>query len=210
MAVLDLDALRAQRCVAIIRARTVEHFASTAATLVQAGLNILEFPLTTSGVLAALPPIIEELGAGACVGVGSVTTAENAVAAHRAGAAFLVTPHFDPAVMAYARSVGLPVLAGAFTPTEVFAAWQAGATAVKLFPASVGGPGYVRELVAGPYPDIPLMPTGGVKLSEIPAYLAAGAVAFGLGGSLLASAPNGGPKDDLHARILEYQAAVAN
>jgi 2-dehydro-3-deoxyphosphogluconate aldolase/(4S)-4-hydroxy-2-oxoglutarate aldolase len=206
---LDVSLLREQRCVAIIRARTTDHFATTAMTLADSGIGILEFPLTTPGVLAALPPIVAELRSRAHVGVGSVTTVDLAVAAHRAGAGFLVSPNFDPAVIAYANEVGLPILAGAFTPSEVFAAWRAGATAVKLFPASVGGPRYVRELIAGPYPDIPLIPTGGVEIADIPEYLAAGAIAFGLGSSLLGAAADGGSPVDLRERVASLQAAVA-
>ena len=207
-ATLALDVLRAERCVAIIRGTAVTHFAAAAATLVDEGIGVLEFPLTTGGVLGELRNIVEELGARAHVGVGSVTTVEQATASHRAGAAFLVTPNFDGAVTAYAASVGLPILAGAFSPTEVFTAWNAGATAVKLFPASIGGPGYVRELTRGPFPDIPLVPTGGVALADIADYLDAGAVAFGLGTSLLGGAPDGGDHDDLRRRVGQFRAAA--
>lgn len=207
-ATLDLDVLRAERCVAIIRGASVAHFASTAAALVDEGIGVLEFPLTTDGVLPELRSIVEELGDRAHVGVGSVTTVQQATASHEAGAAFLVTPNFDGAVIAFASSVGLPILAGAFSPTEVFTAWNAGATAVKLFPASVGGPGYVRELIRGPFPDVPLIPTGGVAFADIADYLDAGAVAFGLGTSLLGSAPDGGDHDDLRRRVGQFRSAA--
>jgi 2-dehydro-3-deoxyphosphogluconate aldolase / (4S)-4-hydroxy-2-oxoglutarate aldolase len=208
MRTLDLDLIREQRCIAIIRAHSTDHFASTARTLADAGIGLIEFPLTTPGILATLPAIVAELGSQAHVGVGSVTTVDLAAAAHHAGAAFLVTPNFAPAVVEYAKDAGLPILVGAFSPTEVFAAWSAGATAVKLFPASIGGPGYVRELISGPYPDIPLVPTGGVEISDIPAYLEAGAVAFGLGGALLGSAGGQGPSDDLQTRVRNLRTAV--
>ena len=206
---LDLDLLRTLRCVAIIRGDTPEHFATTARTLVDAGLPVLEFPLTTPGVLAALPSIVDDLGSAAHVGAGSVTTLDEARAAVDAGAQFLVTPSLDLAVIEYAVGVSLPVVVGAFSPTEIVTAWNAGATAVKLFPASVGGPGYVRELHNGPFPHIPLVPTGGVTIEDVPAFLQAGATAFGMGGALLGSAPHGGPQEDLHLRIKAFRSAAA-
>lgn len=207
-AALDLDVLRAERCVAIVRGTSVEHFLRTAQTLVQAGVHVLEFPLTTLGVLAALRPIVDELGAGAHVGTGSVTTVAEAKASFEAGAQFLVTPNLNLEVLQYAGSVGLPILVGAFSPTEIFTAWNAGATAVKLFPASLGGPKYMGELNRGPFPNIPLIPTGGVKIADVPDYLQAGAVAFGMGGDLLGSAPNGGSQDDLRSRIQKFRASI--
>jgi 2-dehydro-3-deoxyphosphogluconate aldolase/(4S)-4-hydroxy-2-oxoglutarate aldolase len=204
----DLDLLRAQRCVAIIRGTTTEHFACTAATVIDAGIRILEFPLTTPDVLSRLREIIETLDPDSWIGTGSVTTVAQAQASYEAGAQFLVTPNLNTAVIDYARSVGMPILAGAFSPTEVFTAWDAGATAVKLFPASLAGPGYVRELQSGPFPNIPLIPTGGVTLGDIPAFLEAGALAFGMGGTLLGSAPSGGDQGELRSRISEFHAAV--
>ena len=207
---LDLDLLRALRCIAIIRGTTPEHFATTARTLVENGLPVLEFPLTTPGVLAELPSIVEFLGPAAHVGAGSVTTVDEAKAAVDNGAQFLVTPNLDLAVVEYATKVPLPVVVGAFSPTEIVTAWSAGATAVKLFPASVGGPGYVKELRNGPFPHIPLVPTGGVTIEDVPAFLEAGATAFGMGGALLGSAPHGGSQDDLQARIAAFRASASH
>jgi 2-dehydro-3-deoxyphosphogluconate aldolase/(4S)-4-hydroxy-2-oxoglutarate aldolase len=205
---LDLDVLRTERIVAIIRGTSVAHFAATATTLVDEGIRVLEFPLTTPEVLDAVAPLAEDLGSTVHVGVGSVTTLQQAIAAREAGAAFLVSPNVDPAVIAYARSVRLPMLAGAFSPTEVVSAWNAGATAVKLFPASLGGPGYVRELVRGPFPDLPLIPTGGVAPSDVADYLDAGAVAFGLGGSLVGDAADGGDLTELRRRVDRFRAVA--
>lgn len=207
---VDLELLRAERCVAIVRGKSVEHFGVTARTLVGAGVRVLEFPLTTPGVLRKLPEIIDDLGADAQVGIGTVTTLAQARESCRAGARFLVTPTVSVAVIEYARSVEVPILAGAFSPTEIFTAFSAGATAVKLFPASLGGPSYVRELLSGPFPEIPLIPTGGVTIGDIPAFLDAGALAFGMGGSLLGSAPNGGDLGELRDRVHRFRAAVAS
>lgn len=205
---LDLDLLRAERCVAIIRAHSVEHLAATARTLLSAGVKIMEFPLTTPGVLAILPSILDELGNDAQIGVGSVTTVDEARAACDAGTQFLVTPNLNPEVIIAAQQAGRPILVGAFSPTEIAAAWQAGATAVKLFPASIGGPGYVSELAQGPFPNIPLVPTGGVAIEDVPDFLAAGATAFGMGGSLLGSAASGGSAEDLRKRVQTFRTAA--
>ena len=210
VAPLDLDLLRAVRCVAIVRGATPEHLMTTARTLVECGLPVLEFPLTTPGVLDAIASVVEDLGPAAHVGVGSVTTPAEARSAVDvdAGARFLVTPTLDLGVIKYARGAAVPVIVGAFSPTEIVTAWHAGATAVKLFPASVGGPGYVKELRGGPFPQIPLLPTGGVTLAGVPAFLQAGALALGMGGALLGSAPDGGSQDDLRARAAAFRAAA--
>ncbi len=210
MACLDVDLLRAERIVAIVRGASVDHFGATARTLVDAGVRVLEFPLTTPGLTTWLPGIVDELGTDAHVGVGSVMTLAQAQSAHAAGARFLVTPNVGVAVIEYARGAGLPILVGALSPTEIITAWSAGATAVKLFPASLGGPGYVRELRNGPLPDVPLIPTGGVTLADVPAFLRAGALAFGMGGSLLGSAPDGGDLGELRTRVRTLRAAVTD
>ncbi len=121
---------------------------------------------------------------GMDIGAGTVLSIEAAGRAIDAGATFLVMPHLDPELVAWATLRGIPAIPGAATPTEVLAAWRAGAAAVKLFPASSAGPGFVREC-RGPFPDIPLLPTGGVTLQTVAAFIAAGAIAVGMGGWLL-------------------------
>jgi 2-dehydro-3-deoxyphosphogluconate aldolase/(4S)-4-hydroxy-2-oxoglutarate aldolase len=207
--ILDLHLLHAQKLVAIVRARSVDHLADTADTLVTSGVSVLEFPLTTPGVLDVLGGVAAQHASAAHVGAGSVTTVEKARAAHAAGAGFLVTPNVEPAVIEYARNAQLPILVGAFSPTEIHTAWTAGATAVKVFPGSLGGPGYLRELLRGPFPDIPLIPTGGVGIAAVTDYLEAGAVALGMGSALLGSAPDGGPQHELRSRIAQFQAVAA-
>jgi 2-dehydro-3-deoxyphosphogluconate aldolase/(4S)-4-hydroxy-2-oxoglutarate aldolase len=133
-----------------------------------------------------------------------VADAELAVAA---GAGYLVAPDLRPEVVGWAVGRGLPVVPGALTPTEVAAAWGAGATAVKVFPVSaVGGAAYVRA-VRAPLPEVPLVPTGGVGVDDIGAYLDAGAVAVGLGSPLLGDA--GDPGGDLAALADRARRAVA-
>lgn len=208
MPALDAEFLRASKLVAIIRACSTDHLAVTADTLVTSGVTVLEFPLTTPGVLDVIEAVAAQHATAAHVGAGSVTTVEKARAAHEAGAGFLVTPNVVPAVIDYARSAGLAILVGAFSPTEIHFAWTAGATAVKVFPGSLGGPAYVRELLRGPFPDIPLIPTGGVEIAAASEYLDAGAVALGMGSALLGSAPDGGSLTELRSRVADYQAVA--
>lgn len=118
------------------------------------------------------------------IGAGTVLTVEAAQRAIDAGATFLVMPHLDTEIVRWAADRGVPALPGAATPTEALAGWRAGAAAIKVFPASVLGPGFVREL-RGPLPEIPLVPTGGVTAGNAAAFIGAGAAAVGLGGWLL-------------------------
>src|SRR5262249_28137476 len=124
------------------------------------------------------------LGDAAHIGVGTVLNVEAAEAAIGAGAQFVVTPTLSPAVIRACVARGTPILSGALTPTEALAAHEAGADMVKLFPAPLGGPQYLRDILA-PLPFLRIVPTGGVGAENAQAYLDAGAVAVGIGGSLI-------------------------
>ena len=126
--------------------------------------------------------------------------AEQVRAAVEAGAQACVSPALAPEVIEACREAGVPAIPGAMTPTEIETAWRLGAEMVKVFPASVGGPDYVRAIRA-PLPDIPLVPTGGVGIGDAAQYLAAGAVAVGIGSPLLGDACAGGDLDALRERI---------
>jgi 2-dehydro-3-deoxyphosphogluconate aldolase/(4S)-4-hydroxy-2-oxoglutarate aldolase len=126
---------------------------------------------------------------GVTVGAGTVLTKDEAHAAIEAGATFLVSPLLDESLVSWVANEGVPMLAGAITPTEISRAWNAGAAAVKIFPASVAGPSLIREL-RGPLGHIPLMPTGGIDASNAPQFLEAGAVAVGVGGWLTSGSPS--------------------
>ncbi|MTD58525.1 bifunctional 4-hydroxy-2-oxoglutarate aldolase/2-dehydro-3-deoxy-phosphogluconate aldolase [Amycolatopsis pithecellobii] len=208
MSPLSLADLRTQRCVAIARGDRATYCAGTAKTLADNGIRIMEFPLTTPGVLAALPEVIDAAGASGFVGVGTVVTRAEAEAAVKAGGQFLVTPVVEPDVIAFAVEAQVPILVGACTPTEILQAWRAGATAVKLFPAVTGGPSLVRQLVTGPFPSIPLLPTGGVSLGDAAGYLKAGAIAVGMGGALLGDVLATGAYERLSERVARFRAAL--
>jgi 2-dehydro-3-deoxyphosphogluconate aldolase/(4S)-4-hydroxy-2-oxoglutarate aldolase len=193
---------------AILRADQPTEVEAVARTLIEAGITCLELTLTIPGALDLLPRLREDLPAGVDLGVGTVTTAEQAAAAVEAGAGFLVCPTVSRTVLETAVARGCPCYPGAWTPTEVLTAWQAGATAVKLFPAATGGPAHLRR-IRDPLPEVPLVPTGGVGLDEVEAYLAAGALAVGLGSPLVGDALAGGDLDALAGRARRALGAVA-
>ncbi|MGO4384405.1 bifunctional 4-hydroxy-2-oxoglutarate aldolase/2-dehydro-3-deoxy-phosphogluconate aldolase [Specibacter sp. RAF43] len=192
-------ALLAAPVIAVLRAGHAAEYAPVVATLTQAGITSIELTLSTPGTLEHLGGLRRNLPEGAEIGVGTVTTAAQAAAAIAAGADFLVTPVTDLAIITVARSAAVPVYPGGLTPTELHAGWSAGATAVKVFPAAVVGSGYLRQL-RGPFPDIDVVPSGGVELSEIPGWMKAGALAVSLGGPLLGDAFKGGSEVSLRER----------
>lgn len=205
---MDADTLRDHGCVAILRASNAEHFPAVTRTLVDSGIHIIEFSLTTRGALTAVQELAGALPAHVRLGAGTVTTVAEAKAAAGRRARFLVTPAVSVPVIEYARTVPLPIVVGAFTPTEILTAWTSGATAIKIFPAALGGPVYLRSL-RDPFPEIPLVPTGGVDLSTAHAYIAAGATALGMGSPLLGSAPEGGSLAELSARARQLRSALS-
>ena len=139
---------------------------------------------TTPGAFNAIAALQPFRDASMRVGAGTVLTAEDARSAIDAGVDFMVSPTVEPEVVAIAHDAGCAALIGGLTPTEILAAWRAGADVVKVFPGRVATPGYFADL-AGPLPDIPLMPTGNVDLETAPAYLRAGAIALGVGKALV-------------------------
>jgi 2-dehydro-3-deoxyphosphogluconate aldolase/(4S)-4-hydroxy-2-oxoglutarate aldolase len=149
----------------------------------EAGVRAFEITFDAPVAAGDLRAVRDHLGVDVLVGAGTILTTGQLFAAHNAGADFAVAPVLDPAVLRIAVDHALPFIAGGFSPTELHAAWLAGATFVKLFPASVAGPALIREL-HGPLPDIEVIPTGGVDVSNARAFLDAGAVAVGIGSAL--------------------------
>lgn len=182
-----LERLRRTGVVAVIRASSSEQAIAISQALFHGGITGIEITSTTPDFSSAIAQVRKELPR-ALVGAGTVLTPADLDAACEAGAEFLVSPHFDPELLRAAKARGVPFAPGALTPTEILSAFQAGATLVKLFPASAVGPGYVKAL-RGPLPQIPLMPTGGVDLESLHAWLSAGCVAVGMGGALASGMP---------------------
>ena len=191
--------------VAIARRLTADTAPKVADGLVDGGVLAFEITLNEpmDGALRAIGSVANR-GPDLAIGAGTVLSIDAAGLAIDAGATFLVMPHTDPALVAWAAARGVPTLPGAATPTEVLSAWRAGAAAVKLFPASVLGPAFVRESMA-PFPDIPLVPSGGVTVATAGDFIRAGAVAVGVGSWLIADADRTG----VTARAREIVDAVA-
>jgi 2-dehydro-3-deoxyphosphogluconate aldolase/(4S)-4-hydroxy-2-oxoglutarate aldolase len=202
-----LDALAATRVVAILRGHDAGRMAQTARALAGAGVRCIEVALNTTGALAALRGLAADPPVGALLGAGTVLDPGDARNAVAGGARYLITPNVDVDVIAAGRSLGVPVIPGAFTPTEIAAARRAGAAAVKVFPAGTGGPGYLRA-VRAPLRDIPLVATGGIELDAASAYVAAGALGVGMGRPLIGDALEGGSLDALADRARRLLAAL--
>ena len=149
------------------------------------GVHCIEVTMTTPGALECIETAAKKLaGADALLGVGTVLDAETCRMAILAGAEYVVSPTLSLATIQMARRYGKPMIAGAYTPSEILTAWEQGSDLVKVFPASIGGPEYIKAL-KGPLPQVPLVPTGGVELDNIAAFLKAGASALGVGGNLV-------------------------
>lgn len=170
--------------IVIVRLPDLKHAVPLSRALVAGGIRAIEFTLTNRTAVAAIEQVREALQEEVLIGAGTVLEVEDARRSILAGAQFLVTPTYLPAVIACGREHGLPVVCGAFTPTEILVAWQSGATLVKVFPAGRLGPAYIKD-IRGPLPDIPLVPTGGVDLHNCAAFLDAGAYTVAVGSSLV-------------------------
>jgi 2-dehydro-3-deoxyphosphogluconate aldolase/(4S)-4-hydroxy-2-oxoglutarate aldolase len=196
--------------VPVVRAASAELALRAAEAVLAGGISIFEITMTVPDAPAVIRALAARLGSRAVVGAGTVLDAEAAARCLDAGAAFIVSPGFDPATVAAAHARGVPAMPGALTPTEVIAAWKAGADMVKIFPASaVGGPKYLRAL-RGPLPDVKLLPTGGVNATTAADYIAAGAAALGVGSELVDPAALARGDDALlTTRARELVAAVA-
>ena len=180
----DLQRVLDGGVVAIIRAASGEQLVGVAEALYAGGIEVIEVTFTVPGVLEIISAVRDALGEKILLGAGTVLDSESARAAMLAGAEFIVCPTVNLDVIRICHRYDKLVMPGALTPTEVVTAWEAGADIVKLFPADVGGPGYLKALL-GPLPQVKLLPTGGVNLETIGDFFAAGACAVGLGSGLV-------------------------
>ena len=199
-----LEQLAQHRVMAIVRGRDADASVETCLVLAEAGIALLEVSLTTDRALDVLERVAARLPAGTVLGAGTVLEPDDVRRVADAGARYVVTPALAPSLEAAAEA-GMPVLAGAMTPTEVVEARRRGAAAVKIFPASVLGPAYVRA-IRDPLPQVPLLAVGGIDAQSAVAYLDAGAVGIGVGSPLCGDAPHGGSLDDLRRRAATFRA----
>ena len=179
------DAIRQHRLLVVLRrVQPRDALLVLVDGLREAGARIFEITMDAPAAADDLRAVREHVGADALIGAGTVLTPGQLEVARNAGASFVVAPVLDLELGATAVRGGIPFIPGAMTPTEVGAAWAAGATFVKLFPASAVGPSFVRE-VRGPLPEVQLIPTGGIDATNAGAFLDAGAVAVGIGGAIV-------------------------
>lgn len=179
-----LARIRSTGLVPVIRAGSADEAAQAADAIAAGGVDVMEITMTVPGAVDAIRALIAR-APNVLVGAGTVLDADAARECIDAGARFIVSPSFDPGTIATCNDAGVAVLPGALTPTEVVAAWRAGADLVKVFPAgSVGGPSYIKALKA-PLPQIEVVPTGGVNLKTAGDFIRAGAAALGVGSDLV-------------------------
>ena len=170
--------------VAIIRANASSGLLETCRALAEGGVTVAEITMTTPGAIDAIAAARQELGDKMLIGVGSVLNRDICNQAIEGGAQFVVSPIFKPEIIEESHRHGKPCLCGAFTPTEVLLAYEAGSDIVKVFPANHHGPKFFKDILA-PMPHLKLTPTGGVDLNTIPDWFAAGARCVGVGSSLV-------------------------
>lgn len=194
---------------AVLRAPSPEQALEASEAILRGGVSGIEVTFSTPDAPAVIRELIARHGDTAYIGAGTVTTAEQVTQAADAGAAFLVSPGTLPDLTRAMLDTGRVVMTGAMTPTEVMGALELGVDVVKIFPASLGGPSYLGAL-RGPFPDAPLMPTGGVKPDNLADWFAAGAVAVGAGGDLAnGAAIANGDWADIEQRAARFAAALA-
>ncbi|MFJ6430181.1 bifunctional 4-hydroxy-2-oxoglutarate aldolase/2-dehydro-3-deoxy-phosphogluconate aldolase [Microbacterium maritypicum] len=201
------ERLRRTRLVAILRGTDVDATVGAARTLLAAGVLTLEIALTLPDAEEAIAQVVQDAPNGALIGAGTVLDEADVERALAAGAQFIVTPTLSVSV-AHAVSLGIGVLPGVYTPTEIQRGHDLGSAAVKLFPASALGSGFIRA-VRDPFPQARIIPVGGVRVDTVAEYLAAGAFGIGVGGPLVGDAASpGGDLDALAVRAGAFMQAV--
>ena len=198
-----VDRIRAVGIIPVVRARSSDDALQAVEAIRAGGIPILEITMTVPGAINVIAELTSRLGDDALIGAGTVLDADSARACVDAGARFIVSPSLDLPTIEACRKLGVPVFPGALTPTEIVTAWKAGADAVKVFPAgAVGGAAYLKSIKA-PLPQVELIPTGGVSLKTAADFIAAGAMALGVGADLVSGTPS-----EITEKARQYVAAV--
>ena len=203
------EIIEADGVVAVVRLDDLSAAVPLTEALVAGGVRAVEFTFTNPLAARAIEAATEALDGRALIGAGSVLDPETARVAILAGAAYVVTPTLSARTIKLCNRYGVPTVIGALTPTEILSAWEAGASYVKVFPASLGGPGYFKD-VLGPLPQLKLVPTGGVTIENAVDFIRAGAVAVALGSNLVdAKTVAAGEWTSITGRARALVAAVA-
>jgi len=179
-----LNLIRETGVIAIMRAQSSDQLIAAADAIKAGGVRVIEVTMTTPGALDVIAEATQRYGEDVLFGAGSVLDAETTRAAMLAGAGFVVAPTLNLDVVALCNRYSIPVMPGCFTPTEMLTAWEAGADMVKLFPASIGGPAFIKAIRA-PLPQLEIVPVGGVNLDTAADFIRNGAAALGVGSSLV-------------------------
>lgn len=204
-----LQILLAAKVIAVVRMKDASRLAETAAALGKGGVSAIEITMTVPGAVDIIRDMAGSKAPGTLVGAGTVLDAGTATDVIAAGADFVVSPITDRDTVLACRDAGVLVAPGAFTPTEIVAAWRAGADIVKVFPATSLGPQFFRDL-RGPLPGVRLMPTGGVTIENARDFLAAGACCVGIGTALVdAKSVEAGDWEALAARARRLVDSIA-
>jgi 2-dehydro-3-deoxyphosphogluconate aldolase/(4S)-4-hydroxy-2-oxoglutarate aldolase len=198
-----LTTLNEARIIAVVRTPDAASAVRTAEALIEGGIRAIELTFTTHNVEQAARAVAKA-HPDIILGIGTITTAQRATSAADAGATFLVSPASSAELVQEMVGTGRTVMAGCLTPTEIFSATYAGAHAIKIFPANAVTPSYLAAL-RGPFPDLQLIPTGGIKPTDAQAWLQAGAIAVGIGGQLSRPVHT---NDDHQALVAATRAAV--
>jgi 2-dehydro-3-deoxyphosphogluconate aldolase/(4S)-4-hydroxy-2-oxoglutarate aldolase len=204
-----LEQIRQLGVLAVLRSPSSEAALRTVEALVNGGVLGIEITYTTPNAAQVVSDLRSRFGDSILLGMGTLTEGAQSAEAREAGAAFVVSPHTDAELAQAMVGSGLAVMCGALTPSEVWQAWRLGSDVVKLFPGSLWGPAYMKAL-KGPFPQIPMMPTGGVSTDNVRDWFKAGAVAVGAGSELCPrDLVLAGRFEEITERARGYVAAIA-
>jgi 2-dehydro-3-deoxyphosphogluconate aldolase/(4S)-4-hydroxy-2-oxoglutarate aldolase len=199
-----LNLIRETGIIAIMRAKSPDQLIAAADAIKKGGVKVIEVTMTTPGALDVIKAAVKRYGQEIAFGAGSVLDAETARSAILAGAGFIVAPTLDLEMIALCKRYSIPVVPGCYTPTEMLTAWEAGADLIKLFPADVGGPNLIKA-IHSPLPHLEIVPVGGVDLDTAAEFIRKGAVALGVGGSLInQNLLDAGDMDELTRRATAF------
>ena len=206
----QLQIIRETGIIAIMRAGNSERLLAAAEAILAGGVRAVEVTMTTPGALEVIKAAAKRFQGKLLFGVGSILDAQTARSAILSGAHFIVAPTINFDVIQLCNRYSVPVMPGCYTPTEALAAWEAGADMIKLFPATVGGPGFVKALLA-PLPQLEIVPVGGVDLTNAADFIRAGSTALGVGSSLVnQELLDSGDMAELTRRAAAFVEAVKN
>jgi 2-dehydro-3-deoxyphosphogluconate aldolase/(4S)-4-hydroxy-2-oxoglutarate aldolase len=204
-----LAAIRERGVIAMLRMPSADDALEMAEVLIDAGVTCIQVPLTVPGAVEVVAELRQSVGEQVLIAAGTVLDAKSAESCIRAGACFIVSPIADYATIGRCNEAGVAVVAGAFTPTEIVSAWRAGADMVRVYPCGAMGPAYLRCLTT-PFPEVPMIPAGGISIQTAAAFITAGAAALEVESDLVdLDALRGGRSNDIVTNARLYLDVMA-